>query len=293
MHEMTRWLRSALVAAWLVAAMLHPACSPLALRAGAGPDPAAAGVATLRVVTWNIFAGNDLDRQSNLARVASVLDSLRADFVLLQEVDRGTARSGRVDQPAVLAELTGMHVVFGRAMDFDGGEYGIAILSRWPVLSSRLVPLSVDRPSELAERYYEPRVLLHVVADGPDGEINLLNTHVDHGREPVFRHPQLFGLLAWMADSVPRDAFTVLGGDFNATPASAEIRALGVAFTDAWRACGDGEGLTFRSDRPDRRIDYVLLAGAHCTAAWVLDSRLSDHRPVVVDILRRPASPGR
>jgi endonuclease/exonuclease/phosphatase family metal-dependent hydrolase len=281
---MTYWLRSVLAVAWPVAAMLQQGCASPAMHAGAGSGPAPAAAESLRVVTWNIFAGNDLERQSNLVRVASVLDSLGADFALLQEVDRGTARSGGVDQPAVLAELTGMHAVFGRAMDFDGGEYGIAVLSRWPVLSSRVVPLHVDRPAELAERYYEPRALLYVVVDGPAGEIHLLNTHVDHGREAVFRHPQLLGLLAWVADSVPRDAFTVLGGDLNATPAAAEVRALGVAFTDAWRACGDGEGHTFRSDRPDRRIDYVLLAGAHCAAARVLDSRLSDHRPVVVDV---------
>lgn len=290
---MSHRLRWVVAVAWPVAAMLLPGCAPPAVHAGAGTGPAPAAAEPLRVVTWNIFAGNDLDRQSNLARVASVLDSLRADIVLLQEVDRGTARSGRVDQPAVLAERTGMHAVFGRAMDFDGGEYGIAVLSRWPVLSSSVVPLHVDRPAELAGRYYEPRVLLHVVVAGPGGEVHILNTHVDHGREPVFRHPQLFGLLAWVADSVPRDAFTVLGGDLNATPAAPEVRALGVAFTDAWQACGDGEGHTFRSDGPDRRIDYVLLAGARCTSARVLDSRLSDHRPVVVDVLRSPASTAR
>ncbi|HSJ26529.1 MAG TPA: endonuclease/exonuclease/phosphatase family protein [Longimicrobiales bacterium] len=284
---MTHRFPSALAVAWSVAAMLLSGCASPAMQAGAGPGPAPAGAGSLRVVTWNIFAGNDLDRQSNLAGVAAVLDSLGADFALLQEVDRGTTRSGGVDQPAVLAERTGMHVVFGRAMDFDGGEYGVAVLSRWPVLSFRVVPLDVDRPAELAERYYEPRVLLHVVADGPAGEVHVLNTHVDHGREPVFRHPQLFGLLAWVADSVPPGAVVVLGGDLNAMPAAPEVRALGVAFTDAWRACGDGDGHTFRSDRPDRRIDYVLLAGAHCTAARVLDSRLSDHRPVVVDV-RRP-----
>src|SRR5687768_10275588 len=87
--------------------------------------------ASLRVMTYNIFAGNDLERRSNLERIGALIDSLDIDIVLLQEVDRNTVRSGRVNQPAVLAQKTGMHVVFGRSMDFGGGEFGNAILSRW------------------------------------------------------------------------------------------------------------------------------------------------------------------
>ena len=47
--------------------------------------------------------------------------------MLFQEVDKGTKRSGNVDQPATLAKLSGLHAAFGSALDYDGGKYGVAI----------------------------------------------------------------------------------------------------------------------------------------------------------------------
>lgn len=236
-------------------------------------------------MTYNIRAGHDLDRTSNLSRIAALIDSVRSDLVLLQEVDRNTARSGRVDQAAVLARLTAMHAVFAPAMEYDGGEYGIAILSRWPVRASYVVPLDIPQPAELAEPY-EPRALLHVMAGTPLGIVHIVNTHVDHRADPRFRQLQLMQLMAYIARAVPQDAVLVVGGDLNAGPESAEVGALRLALDDAWLRCGAGPGLTFRSDDPDRRIDYVLLARATCRTARVLERTYSDHRPVVVDVRR-------
>jgi endonuclease/exonuclease/phosphatase family metal-dependent hydrolase len=266
----------------LLLALAHTAC------VATGPTPGAVRSvpAQLRIVTYNIFAGNDLERSSNLERVAALIDSVQADVVFLQEVDRRTRRSGDVDQLAVLADRTGMHGVYGRAMDYDGGEYGIALLSRWPLRASRVTPLDVAAAADTAAtQRTEPRVLLHAVAETPSGAVHLLNTHLDHRGQSAARHTQLLQLLAYVADSVPRGAAIVLGGDLNASPVTTEVRALGVAFVDAWVQCGRGAGYTFRSDQPDRRIDYILLSGARCTAAQVLDRRLSDHFPVVVDVV--------
>ena len=246
--------------------------------------PAQPPTATLRVMTYNIFAGNDLDRQPNLARIAALIDSLDVDVVLMQEVDRGTARSGRVDQAAVIAERADMHVVFGRSMNFDGGEYGNAILSRWSVLSSHVVPLQSGEAQPDAAQPTEPRSLLHVVVSTPGGALHVLNTHVDHRARSAARQAQIRDLLAYVAGAVPRDARVVFGGDLNARPEAAEVRSLSVVFSDVWPSCGAGDGSTFRSDAPDRRIDYIMLANLQCTAARVIDTTLSDHRPVVVDI---------
>ena len=246
--------------------------------------PAQPPPATLRVMTYNIFAGNDLDRQSNLARIAALIDSLHVDVVLMQEVDRGTARSGRVDQAAVIAEAADMHVVFGRSMNFDGGEYGNAILSRWPVRSSRVVPLQSDQTHPDAAQPTEPRSALHVVVSTPGGALHVLNTHVDHRARSAARQAQIRELLGYAAGAVPSDARVVFGGDLNARPEAAEVRSLAVVFSDVWPSCGTGDASTFRSDTPDRRIDYIMLANLQCTAARVIDTTLSDHRPVVVDI---------
>jgi endonuclease/exonuclease/phosphatase family metal-dependent hydrolase len=232
----------------------------------------------LRVMTYNIFAGNDLARESNLTRIAALIDSLGVDIVFLQEVDRRTARSGGTDQAATIAGLTGMHAAFGRAMEFDGGEYGIAILSRQPMMRSRVLPL--DAPSSA-----EPRIGLHVVLTAHGRELHLLNTHLDHRADAAARRVQADLLLRYVTDSIPGGAPLIAGGDLNATPDAQELRGLLSALVDAWQRCGSGTGHTFRADRPDRRIDYVLLRGAVCSVAAVPATTLSDHLPVIVDVL--------
>jgi endonuclease/exonuclease/phosphatase family metal-dependent hydrolase len=252
--------------------------------------------ATIRVMTYNIFAGNDLQRQSNLTRTGALMDSLHVDIVLLQEVDRRTARSGRVDQAVVIAEHAGMHVVFGSSMNFDGGEYGNAILSRWPIQTSRVVPLhpaeaqadaaQADQGQNAAQPT-EPRSLLHAVVSAPDGPLHVLNTHVDHRPGSPARKAQIMEVLAYVATVVPRDARVIFGGDLNAGPETEEVRSVAAVFSDVWPSCGAGDGATFRSDAPDRRIDYIMLANLECTSARVLDTQLSDHRPVLADVRAR------
>jgi endonuclease/exonuclease/phosphatase family metal-dependent hydrolase len=105
---------------------------------------------SVRVLVYNIHAGKDAAGVDNLAGVAALVRETRADLVLLQEVDQGTRRSGNVDQPAVLAERTGFHVAFGSALDYDGGEYGVAMLSRWPIVSDTLIHLPVEPPQQRA-----------------------------------------------------------------------------------------------------------------------------------------------
>jgi endonuclease/exonuclease/phosphatase family metal-dependent hydrolase len=257
---------------------------------GAPPVSVAAGAATapapLRVVTFNIRAGTDMARQPSMERLGDFLDSLRVDIVFLQEVDSRTRRSGGVDQLAVLAGRTALNGFFAPAMDFDGGHYGTAVLSRFPLREARAIPLPVVRAEELRERYYEPRALLHAVAETPAGPVHLLGTHLDHGREPVFRHTQMLELLAHVADAVPAGVPVLFGGDLNAPPERPEIRALGLHFRDAWELCGGGDGYTFPADTPVRRIDYLLLRGFGCARAEVVPTLVSDHRPLVVTVTR-------
>jgi endonuclease/exonuclease/phosphatase family metal-dependent hydrolase len=140
-REVPRPIRPLLQACALVAAALLAAC------AGAGQG--ARGGREVTVLVYNIHAGTDTARQSNLARVAELVRRTGADLVLLQEVDRNTQRSGPTDQPAVLARLTGYSVAFGRTIGFQGGDYGIALLSRWPIRRDTLIPLTVTAPPGL------------------------------------------------------------------------------------------------------------------------------------------------
>lgn len=247
------------------------------------------------MLVYNIHAGRDTHGVANLERVAELVRSSGADVALLQEVDRETERSGRVDQLAELERLTGFHGAFGRTLDYQGGGYGIAVLSRWPILSSRLHPLPVDPAQERAGGSYEPRGALAVRTAGPDdwggpgGTLDIVNTHLDASAEDQFRRQEVEGVLA-VAERLRADGWAVVGGDFNAEPGTATIeRMRAVGWKDAWETCGNGAGHTFSTESPVKRIDYLFLSpGLTCTSARVLESTASDHRPLLVVVRGEP-----
>ena len=250
--------------------------------AGCAANPRGSAPEPLHVLVYNIHAGKDAAGQPSLPGVAEVVRRSGADLVLLQEVDRGTTRSGGEDQLATLERLTGLHGAFGRTLDFQGGEYGIAVLSRWPIEASAVQPLKVEPPQERAGGSYEPRGALRVRVAAPGGPLEVLNTHLDASRTDVYRLQEV-GTVLQLADSLRATGHPVLvGGDFNSEPGSATHQRMAAAgWRDAWASCGTGSGLSFPVDRPVKRIDYLWLSpGPRCDSAAVLQSSASDHRPL-------------
>ena len=233
-----------------------------------------------------MHAGKDAKGVDNLARIASLVDSVRADVVLLQEVDRNTERSGRVDQPAALARLTGFNAAFGKSLDYQGGEYGIAVLSRWPISSDTTYRLPVEPPQERSGGSYEPRAAVRVIIAAPGGPLAVVNTHLDPLGDDRWRRQEIRTVLAIVASLRSRGIPTLAGGDFNSTPESATqdtVRAAGLR--DAWTTCGQGDGLTYPADSSVKRIDYLFLTGAAtCSNAVVVRTDASDHRPLLVTV---------
>ena len=126
----------------------------------------------IKVVSFNIAAGAK-NLKADLNKTADAIKALDADIIGIQEVDRLTKRSGYVDQIKVLADLTGYNFVFGKTIDFDGGEYGIGILTKHPILKAE----KIDLPNEPNE---EPRVALMAQVKVPTIQepVNFINTHL-------------------------------------------------------------------------------------------------------------------
>lgn len=244
----------------------------------------------IRVMSYNIHAGKDAQQQPNISRVAALIDSLDADIVMLQEVDRRTTRSSGEDHLAQLEQLTRMHAAFAKSLDYQGGEYGIALLSRWPIDSAVVVPLKVEPPQDRSGSRHEPRVALHAIVRSPMGRLHVVNTHIDPAGAGTYRKQEVIGLLARIQRAAPASEPLLFGGDLNTRPDTDEIAAVSLSLEDAWDACGEGAGDTFPAHRPDRRIDYVFFRHARCLHARVPDTLASDHRPLLVtlEILRRP-----
>ncbi|MEZ6197129.1 MAG: endonuclease/exonuclease/phosphatase family protein [Planctomycetota bacterium] len=232
----------------------------------------------LRVLSYNIHHGEGTDGRFDLARLAAVISAETPDLVALQEVDRGTRRASGVDQAAELGRLTGMTAVFGRAIPYQGGEYGDAVLSRRAVRRSGALPLP-------AEPGHETRVATWVEIPTERGPLVFVGTHLDHTEDEGDRVRQAETLVAAWPRGAGADV--VLAGDLNAEPGSAPMGILLAHFEDASRATPEP---TFPSDAPEKRIDWILVRaelGWRVAESRVLDERIaSDHRPLLVVLER-------
>ena len=251
-----------------------PASSVLALAAALGggvwADPPARP-ATFRVLSYNIHHGRGTDRKIDLPRLANVIKDASPDLVALQEVDRKTRRSGGVDQAAELARLTGLHGKFARQLDYDGGEYGQAVLSRHPLgeLTVHWLPGTPDR---------ERRIAGAVRARAGGRDLVFVTTHLHHQR-PEFREEQARRLNELFGDA---DGPVVLAGDLNATPGEKPLTLLSAK----WAVAPAGPAHpTYPAGKPAKQLDYVLCRPAgrlRVVQARVIDEPVaSDHRPVL------------
>jgi endonuclease/exonuclease/phosphatase family metal-dependent hydrolase len=242
----------------------------------------------LRVATFNIHHGVGTDGRLDLGRTADVVAATGAAVVGLQEVDRTmSARSGWTDQAAWLGERLGMDVVHGATVDrgpppgspagAPARRYGNALRSGHPVRSWRALRLPGGGRRE-------PRGVIDAVVDVDGVAMRCAVTHLQN-RSRAERLAQAAHLLDLLAAVDGPAEPTVLLGDLNAGPDSPELRLLTTVLVDVWAAVGRGRGDTFEARHPLARIDHVLVGGPVTpVAAEVVDSRASDHRPVVADL---------
>jgi endonuclease/exonuclease/phosphatase family metal-dependent hydrolase len=177
-------------------------------------------------------------------------------------------------------DVVRQHPAFGQAIDLQGGGYGLAVLSRFPLAGVRTDPL----PGKAGQ---EARVVMRAAVEPGGGwpAVTVLDTHLQHDDGPtretqVARIDELFGAAA---------GAIVLAGDLNATPGSPPIRALARNWAFATEPGGKGL-LTIPAGAPRQQIDYVLVrpAGAFRVAeARVVEEPVaSDHRPVLAVLER-------
>jgi endonuclease/exonuclease/phosphatase family metal-dependent hydrolase len=195
----------------------------------------------------------------------------------LQEVDKGVERTKRRDLPAELAALTGMSCVFSNNFHYQGGEYGNAVLTRFPVFRWNNTHYRMLRPGE-------QRGLLQLVLDVNDKQLLFMNTHIDYRPDDAERllNVEEIKRVAQEYSSLP----AILCGDFNDAPGSPVHQKMKELLADSWERAGQGDGFSYSSDKPRKRIDYVFLSRDGPLIplkAWVPQSDASDHLPLVVE----------
>lgn len=231
---------------------------------------------TVRVMSYNIHHAAPPSKPGviDLDAIAAVIHAQQPDLVALQEVDVFTGRSGPFNQAEELGKRTGMSAHFFKAIDHDGGEYGLAILSKLEVVETQRFPLP-----RMEGNGGEPRILATAtIRLSPKEQFLFANTHLDAGRDPVHRMLQIRAIHSLLKDI---DIPVIIAGDFNATPDSEVIRVLDSTFT---RSCDPCE-FTIPADNPNRVLDYVAYKPEKMIRVQqhtvIAEPYASDHLPVV------------
>lgn len=242
---------------------------------------------SLRVMTYNIYGARATSpaNATDLDAIAEVIRRQNPDFVTLNEVDVFTNRTGKdVHQARDLAEKLGMEWHFSKAIDRDGGEYGDAVLSKYPILEKRSyrLPCAAEQPGE-----DRSLCVIRVQIDGKD--LYVASTHLDHLSGDASRLVQATEIRRIRDTELEGDL--ILCGDLNAIPSSNVIATMTSFLTNT----GPIDQYTFPSDDPSRKIDYIMYAPIehfgvqNCQVVSRGDQQVggvdaSDHRPVIADI---------
>lgn len=259
---------------------------PAVVLALVGWIPSSPGSATserarsdeLVLLSWNLHYGVEPATDVDLERIATVIEQQDPDVVALQEVSRGWVLGGGVDMATWLSHRLGMELAYAPAAD---AQMGNALLSRSALADEVATALPIGAGPQRRSAITATVTL----ADG--APIRLTSVHLQHRDENTpTRIDQLETLLA----AVPHGGEpAVIAGDLNAEPGWPEIGLLEDAgWSSAIDSAGDADALTFPSDDPQVRIDWVLGAQVDFSDVRVLTGLgSSDHLPIVARV--RPA----
>lgn len=229
---------------------------------------------SFKLASYNICSSHFLHgkyTEENLELLSQSIAAVSADAVCLQEVDKGASRSEGVDMTAKLAHLSGYaYSYFIKIRDFQGGEYGTAILSRYPIVKAQTLNFAVRIAKQGTSCGY-------VVLDVEGNHVTLFNTHLSIESEEANTDTMLC-LGNILDDYAEKNGAKLLCcGDFNTNPP--KLAEYLPRFSRA-----NADLLTYA----DRSIDNVLYLGYQIENVHTVDtttSRVTDHNMLVCDVL--------
>jgi endonuclease/exonuclease/phosphatase family metal-dependent hydrolase len=235
-------------------------------------DPSADSM--VRVMTWNIHGAVGRNPRFDLERVVALVQRHQPDIVALQEIDSRRAREAHIDNPFdVLQKVLGGHGVGAKTVTTADGDYGQALISRWPMVNTEIHDLSF--PGR------EPRRAICSDIQTPAGPLRVIATHL--GLSFHERHAQVIAILKMLGSL---STTTVALGDFNDWLWAGSVRRrLGRVLP------GYTNYRTFPSRWPIFHLDRVYLWPREALVGSHTDPEaraISDHLPVISDIRVRP-----
>lgn len=233
---------------------------------------------TIRVMSLNILHGATMQDDFNLDAIAGFIKKYDPDLVAMQEVDFNTRRARGYNLTLELGYRTKMNPLYARAMYYDGGEYGEAVLSKFSFTKTESIALPHKEESE-------PRTALLTEFSTKNGNtIQFVATHLDHLKNETDRISQAFEIQKRFANSeIP----TILIGDLNATPDSKTLKVLAKVFQKP--NIDAAHKPTYSSENPSICIDHILF---NTPDKWeilnyevICDNYITDHCAVVATLV--------
>jgi endonuclease/exonuclease/phosphatase family metal-dependent hydrolase len=155
---------------------------------------------SVRILTWNVHGGVGLDGVRDFSRIVDHIVSINPDIVALQEVD-GRDRGGRASPMRIIEDRLGHRGVSASTLTAPDGEYGQVLISRWPLVDSAILDLSVG--------VYEPRRAISATVNAPAGALRVVAAHLG------LRFGERAEQVAALCRAIDSERPTVLMGDFN------------------------------------------------------------------------------
>ncbi|MGN1257237.1 MAG: endonuclease/exonuclease/phosphatase family protein [Bacteroidaceae bacterium] len=222
----------------------------------------------LKLMTYNIHHAEGMDKKYAPERIAQLIGQEAPDVVALQEVDSATLRVGGRYAASEIAQAIGMHDIYAGAIPFQGGKYGIALLSRrTPKEVKRIGMPGREEKRALLVADFGPYVVccthLSLTAEDRILSIPLIRKALrKYRRKPIF-----------------------IMGDFNAEPDSEFMKQMGKHF----QVLSSTITPTFPYNNPREVIDYVITRkGTNQPRAIhshiVVGNLSSDHCPLMVEV---------
>lgn len=227
----------------------------------------------VRVVSWNIEHGRDIDRAAeDLLAIDELCD---ADLLLIQEVDGEAAH--------VLGELVGMQAAYldSPRHRATGREFGNAVLSPWPITDVATIPMPF-----VATLGGHQRAALTATVDLDGDPLVAYSIHVETVLLSLSRRSAQVAAVAAHASARP-SADVVIGGDFN-TASSRSISVFDRVMGDyGFDRLDDGAEPTFDRFGRSFRLDHLYGRGVErVSGGTAIDAGTSDHQPLWVTLRR-------
>jgi endonuclease/exonuclease/phosphatase family metal-dependent hydrolase len=226
----------------------------------------------VRVLTFNIMHGATMKQDFDLQKIAGIINKLKPDLVALQELDYNTGRSNKhyYDLAAELGVRTQMSPLFGKAISFDGGQYGIGILSKTSFVKTENTALPMIKKSEART------MLKAITVLNTNDTVTFICSHFDVEDDNINRLVQADKVV----ETIKASKYPVIfAGDLNDTPSSEVIRKLEKTLKNT--ESPDTKTMTYSSTNPQKKIDYIFMYPKNrwktISTEAITDTVASDH----------------